>query len=60
MDAYSGLKDNDFILIKDMGTAPIVGAMIETLKIPEFINTELGNYEDSRKIVNTGTAIKLL
>jgi transposase len=55
----ANMIDNTYEIINDMGTAPVVGAMIEVLKIPQAINSVIGN-SDSRKIVDTGTAIKAL
>lgn len=59
MNPYSNMIDDTFEIINDMGTAPIVAAMIEVLKIPEAVNGFLGQ-PDPRTIVNTGTAIKAL
>ena len=59
MNSYSNMIDNTFEIINDMGTAPIVAAMIEVLKIPEAVNSSLGQ-PDPRTIVNTGVAIKAL
>lgn len=55
----SNMIDDTFEIINDMGTAPIVGAMVEVLRIPEAVNRLLGQ-SDPRTIVDTGTAIKAL
>ena len=60
MNSYSNLIDDNFkIIINDMGTAPVVGAMIEVLRIPEAVNKLVGE-PDPRTKVDTGTAIKAL
>lgn len=59
MKNFSSMIDSQFEVINDMGTAPIVAAMIEVLGIPETVNRFVGA-TDPRIKVDTGTAIKAL
>lgn len=59
MKTYKNLIDSEYEVINDMGLAPIVGAMIEVLGIPQEINEFVG-VPDCRRRVDTGTAIKAL
>ena len=56
---FLDMVDDEFGIINDMGTAPIIAAMTEVLGIPNAINKFLGA-PDPRQIVDTGTAIKAL
>jgi transposase len=59
MKNLGSMIDERFGVIHDMGIAPIVGAMIDVLGIPEAINECCGS-KDPRIIVDTGTAVKAL
>jgi Domain of unknown function (DUF4277) len=59
MKNIGSMIDDRFGAIHDMGIAPIVGAMIDVLGIPEAINECCGS-KDPRIIVDTGAAVKAL
>jgi len=56
---FENMIDEEHVIINDMGTAPVVSAMIEVLGIPQTIDKYFGS-ADPRKKINTGMAAKAL
>lgn len=60
LNQLPNLIDDEYkITINDMGTAPVIAAMAEVLRIPQAINKFLGT-TDPRKKVDIGTSVEAL
>lgn len=59
MEHFSNMIDENFEIINDMGTAPVVAAMVDALGISQAINNFVG-VPDVRTKVDVGTLIKAL